>query len=289
MSILTPRFFIGWDVGAWNCQNNGRSRDALVILTEDGPGLSPTWLGGRAEFNLRERLDQTRLELLSSLFRACGVEGPGATFDCTLAIDTPLGWPKAMRDLLSGNPSAVPEDADKNPYLFRQTEVLLFHEGRGPLSAVRDMIGSQSTKGIHFLHRAGLNRSSVGVWNGTYGSGTNLTAIETYPSPCLYSPTLCREAQKIFDSGKPGVIVSETSPFRTDLDDAIFCAVVGWLHSTEREKLQGPPDNVLAEEGWIWLPRDFEKPTRAQRRQLKEGGRRAWISDQAAARDPLVG
>ena len=25
-------FFIGWDVGGWNCEKNAKSRDALVIL-----------------------------------------------------------------------------------------------------------------------------------------------------------------------------------------------------------------------------------------------------------------
>ena len=27
-----PSFFIGWDVGGWNCDKNGKSRDAIVVL-----------------------------------------------------------------------------------------------------------------------------------------------------------------------------------------------------------------------------------------------------------------
>ena len=33
--MQAPAFFIGWDVGGWNCDKNGESRDAIVILDAD--------------------------------------------------------------------------------------------------------------------------------------------------------------------------------------------------------------------------------------------------------------
>jgi hypothetical protein len=44
-----PVFFVGWDVGAWNCDRNGRSRDAIVILNESRSIIGKPWRG-----NLRE-------------------------------------------------------------------------------------------------------------------------------------------------------------------------------------------------------------------------------------------
>lgn len=30
--LQVPAYFVGWDVGGWNCDNNSESRDAIVIL-----------------------------------------------------------------------------------------------------------------------------------------------------------------------------------------------------------------------------------------------------------------
>lgn len=34
LNTASSSFFIGWDVGGWNCDKNGTSRDAIVILDD---------------------------------------------------------------------------------------------------------------------------------------------------------------------------------------------------------------------------------------------------------------
>jgi hypothetical protein len=38
-------FFIGWDVGGWNCDKNGKSRDAVVILDAKLKLVGRPWRG----------------------------------------------------------------------------------------------------------------------------------------------------------------------------------------------------------------------------------------------------
>ena len=41
----TQSFYIGWDVGGWNCDKNGKSRDALVILDAGLNIVGQPWRG----------------------------------------------------------------------------------------------------------------------------------------------------------------------------------------------------------------------------------------------------
>ena len=99
--IDNDTYFLGWDVGGWNCDKNGKSRDAIVILNQNVEIVGKPWRG-----NLR-----------------------------------------------------VP---------------------------IKDMIGSQATKGIHTVAKFAPRRPSRGVWADCIG----LTAIEGYPSACKYSATI---------------------------------------------------------------------------------------------------
>ena len=98
----------------------------------------------------------------------------------TLAIDAPLGFPEALISLIRG--TAYPGSLEKfaeNPYLYRFTERCLFAEGIiNPLSSVKDMIGSQSSKAMHAVARFCPQRVDVGVWS----DQQFLTVIETYPA-----------------------------------------------------------------------------------------------------------
>jgi hypothetical protein len=38
-------FYMGWDVGGWNCDKNGKSRDALVILDAELKLIGKPWRG----------------------------------------------------------------------------------------------------------------------------------------------------------------------------------------------------------------------------------------------------
>ena len=231
-------FYVGWDVGGWNCDKNGKSRDALVILDVRLAIVGKPWRG-----NLRAAINEaaTAGEWIAALFALCAAGRPADGAQVTLAIDTPLGFSDAFVRLVTGLECAGPVgSSETNPYLFRQTEHFLFQRGLKPLSAIKDMIGSQATKGMHVLARFAPTVTSCGVWT----NGAALTAIEAYPSACKASATIQQ-------------LRSRYTPLRHgDEEDALTCALIGYLFAEQREALAGPPDTMPAGEGWIWVPGD---------------------------------
>lgn len=235
-------FYIGWDVGGWNCDKNGKSRDAIVILDSSLAIVGKPWRG-----NLRMAINEaaTARDWIAALFALCTANRPDDNASATLAIDTPLGFSEAFVRLVTGLECAEPVGRSvTNPYLFRQTEHYLFQQGLKPLSAIKDMIGSQATKGMHVLAKFAPRSTRCGVWS----DGAVLTAIEAYPSACKGSATIQN-------------LRSRYTPLRhDDEEDALTCALIGYLYAEQREALASPPDTVPASEGWIWVPRDaFEQ------------------------------
>lgn len=237
LSVTSSEYFIGWDVGGWNCDKNNKSRDALVILDANQGIVGKPWRG-----NLRSTINAaTDSEAFTTaLFALCGIQLSEGNAQVTLAIDTPLGFSLEFVQLIT-NLQALGElgSSDTNPYLFRQTERHLFELGLKPLSAIKDMIGSQATKGMHVLARFTPTMVRCGVWR-----GGSLTAVEAYPSACKKSPTIQTRQKYI---GKLAHV---------DLDDALTCALIAWLFSTHPEKLAPPSESVPPAEGWIWVPKD---------------------------------
>jgi hypothetical protein len=234
----SPAFFIGWDVGGWNCDKNPVSRDAIVILDNLLAIVGQPWRG-----NLRTNINAAAnaREWVAALFARCGATLPSGPVAATLAIDTPLGFSQSFTRLVAGRQSVGPvEKSHTNAYLFRRTEHWLFEQGLSPLSAVKDMIGSQATKGMHVLARFTPIVSACGVWT----DGALLTAIEAYPAACRSSASLTALRVKFPALG------------HGDLDDALTCALIAHLHATKPEILAGPDADVPASEGWIWLPKD---------------------------------
>ncbi|HNC50754.1 MAG TPA: hypothetical protein PLO14_00745 [Accumulibacter sp.] len=230
-------FYVGWDVGGWNCDKNGKSRDALVILDTGLNIVGTPWRG-----NLRAAINEATdsAEWIGRLFALCNAAAPGDAL-ITLAIDTPLGFSEAFVRLVTKLGTACEiGNSDTNPYLFRQTEHFLFEHGLKPLSAIKDMIGSQATKGMHVLAKFVPHTLRCGVWS----DGMRLTAIEAYPSACKDSATI-RGLQQPF-----GKLAHD------DLDDALTCALLGCLFDTHPDKLISPGASVPASEGWIWVPKD---------------------------------
>jgi hypothetical protein len=231
-------FYIGWDVGGWNCDKNPKSRDAIVILDASLALVGKPWRG-----NLRKainRADSTSA-WVEALFTHCKTTPPGEGAAITLAIDTPLGFSDAFLDLAMGMKAAeAPGESNTNPYLFRETELTLFRWGLNPLSAIKDMIGSQATKGIHVLACFAPHRAGCGIWT----DGAGLTALEAYPSACKDSPTIqhLRHRYQALD--------------HTDKSDALTCALVAHLFDTNREALVEPGAEISEREGWIWVPKD---------------------------------
>ena len=230
-------FYIGWDVGGWNCDKNGKSRDALVIVDSGLNIVGKPWRG-----NLRTTINEATdsADWIRRLFSLCRAEVPSQP-RITLAIDTPLGFSKAfVRLVTERQPAGDVGRSDTNPYLFRETERFLFEHGLKPLSAIKDMIGSQATKGMHALAKFAPLAPRCGVWS----DGTQLTAIEAYPAACKASATINGMQQPY---GKLG---------HDDIDDALTCALIDHLFSDHVELLQLPSMSVVASEGWIWVPKD---------------------------------
>lgn len=231
----SPSFFIGWDVGGWNCDKNGKSRDAIVILDDTMAIVGQPWRG-----NLRECIAAatTTSDWLNALFAKCKAELPAGVVAVTMAIDTPLGLSDEFVALIARQGCVEPnETSGLNRYLFRHTERHLFERGLKPLSAIKDMIGSQATKGMHVLARFAKQIESCGVWTDGYG----FRAIETYPTACRNTPAV----KKLLKGSKP--------LGHDDKDDAHVCAVVAHLFATDRDTLEEPDDTAPISEGWIWV------------------------------------
>jgi hypothetical protein len=231
-------FFIGWDVGGWNCDKNSKSRDAIVILDSNLSIVGQPWRG-----NLRTSINEaaTTGDWIGKLFSLCAADQSIASVQATLAIDTPLGFSKAFAGLVTELQRVESVgDWNTNPYLFRHTELYLFQQGLAPLSAIKDMIGSQATKGMHVLAKFAPDSKSCGVWTG----GSLLTAIEAYPASCKRSATI----QKLRST--------YSSLGHEDKEDALTCALIAYLFAQRREALDSPGDAVPSDEGWIWVPRD---------------------------------
>ncbi|OSM04431.1 hypothetical protein [Magnetofaba australis] len=240
-------YYIGWDVGGWNCDRNPNSRDAIAILDADGALTGRrVWRG-----NLRQSINDApdAQTWIAALFALCGASPPAPGVAMILAIDTPLGFSDEFRHLLAGEAvEAIGDDFSRNPYLYRQTEIELAKRGRQPLSPLKDMIGSQAAKGIHVLSRFGLESIACGVWR---NETANLTAIEAYPGPSKHSPTL-----RVMQAGIPG-----WAALQGDCQDAITCALLGQMFDQQRNLLFEPLPTVSPAEGWIWVPNDALEPS----------------------------
>ncbi len=199
--------------------------------------------------------------LLDRMLRRCSLQ-PDLFSEIVIAIDTPLGWPKAMIDLATGGPTVVVTSRDsENPYTRRLTELKLIEREHRPLSAVRDQLGSQSTKAIHFLRAAELRASGCGVWQSDE-STRPVTAIETYPAAAIM---LGRTAElhdqvirQLDNAGRPLRAGAEFS----DVKDALTCALVAYLHGEAPLELERAPAEASMLEGWIVLPIDESHPGR---------------------------
>ncbi|WP_339891838.1 hypothetical protein [uncultured Alteromonas sp.] len=247
---MTDRVYIGWDVGGWNCDKNSSSRDALVMLDSRGEMFGFPWRGNLAHI-INESDNQQAL--LSTLFALCELDYQQQ--QTVLAIDTPLTVSNGFRKLLNGVVSNTRVASHQNPYLFRYCERLLADRGFKPLSAVKDMIGAQATKGMHLLAKFIPEKVSTGVWQ-----RQNITAIEAYPSPCKQSrhiTDLQNRAQWPLakkNASKPTMVNGKA--LHQDHFDAHICALIGWTFQQLPELLWRPEQDAQEAEGWIFVPND---------------------------------
>jgi hypothetical protein len=188
-----------------------------------------------------------------------------------IGIDTPLGLPEAVQWHVTKEalPRVVEKRASHNPYLYRKCEQHLAEKRFPSLSAIKDMIGSQSTKGIHFLRKLQLqtDANAVGVWK-----GKNVTAIEVYPATCKnsvkkgYVSRGSQSLQELFQNlGGPSLATE-------DEQDALYCALVAYRFAHHLDTLVQPTEGTPVSEGWIWYPidakgREYKKQTKRPRGQ----------------------
>jgi hypothetical protein len=245
----TAQCFIGWDVGGWNCDKNRESRDALMILDAERHLVGTPWRG-----NLRQSINEaaTAREWLRRLFGYCRADFPEHNLQAVLAIDTPLGFSEAFSRLITCREYAeAVEKSNTNAYLFRVTERFLFDHGLTPLSAVKDMIGSQATKGMHVLAKFAPQVTQCGVWS----DGDCLTAIEAYPSACKTSAFIQNLLSQYVIGERvdpPGRLWIETIDYQDKLD-ALICALLAHAFTHCPSKLAPPPEFIPPAEGWIWV------------------------------------
>lgn len=235
---------IGWDVGGWNCDRNRLSRDALVVLDDQLSVQGARWRG-----NLRALINASpdTETFVASLLALCGVERPSG---CTVifGIDTPLGFSSEFVDLLvEGRATGSVGGSAENPYLFRCTERYLFARGLSPLSAIKDMIGSQASKGMHVLARFIPHIKSCGVWSDL----NRVSAIEVYPSAAKRSVSLDALRSRCLDRAKLDV-----SQWHDDERDALTCALMAWMYRFQPEQVAQPSLDVPMREGWFFVPLD---------------------------------
>ena len=196
--------------------------------------------------NLRETINDANstVDFLSELLRLCNLHVSATPQNAEIAIDAPLGLPDDFTSLITGgvDVSQIGQSTATIPYLFRHTERRLVDDGITPLSAIKDMIGSQATKAMHVVARFAPTLKSCGVWTDC----NCLTVIETYPK-------LCR-ARRCPRTGH------ESPPKRgkdADIREAKTCAEVARDFMLYPERLERPNDGTPESEGWIWAPRQF--------------------------------
>lgn len=224
-------YYIGWDVGGWNCCKNSKSKDAVVILDSSGFITEKQWRG-----NLKETINTSEqaIDLIKALLNLCNLKEDEGNVIVTMAIDAPLGFPNAFRELLERNIIQQNiEQHSENSYLFRQTEKSLFNKGFSPLSAIKDMIGSQTTKAMHLVAKFAPVIQGCGIWT---NKSKQLTIIETYPSACR---NIQSTNKLLFDEMQ-------------DIKDALVCAEIAYLFLNDKKKLNAPDKNIPEKEGWIW-------------------------------------
>lgn len=231
---MSNTYYIGWDVGAWHCDNNTDSRDAIIILNDKAEIIGNPWRG-----NLKKLIYDsiTSSDFVSKLFNCCEILNIYSDkIEIILAIDAPLGFSDKLSELIAGKYFEKEiTDYNANPYLFRATEKFLFEIGMSPLSSINHMIGSQTTKAMHVVAKFTPKIKSCGVWQDENGL---LTVIETYPAACRKFDNM-----PVVDSKKE------------DIRDAHICATIAKMFDKENEKLEQPPIETSKSEGWIWIPK----------------------------------
>jgi predicted nuclease with RNAse H fold len=241
-----PVLAVGWDVGGW-C---GDKQAVAVAEWKDG---RPSFVHpGTARFRI-DALDETNG--LLSMLRLAWENPPAIIFDhyrVVLAIDAPLGFPLAFRDLVTGEvPETLPEAKEiDNRFAYRECDRHIYKQfGKKPLSASFDRLGNNATVAIFWARRWAWQYSMAMLPFRKAEPGQHCI-IEVYPA-------LAKMPQKpeVFEVYKRHVPASLELG---DERDAAICALMALAFESRYPRCLPPleePDRPLFEgEGWIYHP-----------------------------------
>ena len=219
------KYYVGWDVGAWHCDKNINSRDAIAVLNEEGEEVVET-----KRKVVRCELNEN--SIFSFLNKYFGCDKFTARDNFIFAIDAVFRLPIGVQEIPI---HSAPEDYKSNPFLFRLTEQFVKEKtGNQCLSMIQDNIGSQATKIMFFLKHFSFKQKEIGVWK---TDDNKATAIEVYP-----------KLASNYDPNK-----------KTDKYDAVKCCEIAEKFANERNAFFAPEDclkimrDTIKKEGWIWF------------------------------------
>lgn len=194
-----------------------------------------------------------------------------------VAIDAPLGWPKAHAAALIDHVAGAPVRAPKDAMFRRRTDELVRQRtGKTPLEVGADRIARAAFSALETLRLLRtLTRQPIPLaWSGVPESG--IAAIEVYPAATLrvrgiveprYKDGSNVAARSRIASRLAGEIVdlSQRVTESDDVFDACLCALAAKDYVDGVAVVPGPEEAELARrEGWIWVRRMTEPEGSAQ-------------------------
>ncbi|MGU5769062.1 DUF429 domain-containing protein [Aeromonas sp. YN13HZO-058] len=236
---------IGWDVRGWQ-----GSAQAVAVVGWLADTNSLHWLGVSPLFRLSSRVAPDLAALLRPALQDEAVlEQVEACPYLALGIDAPLAFPRALRDLLNGQPLScvVPEREIDNPYAYRDCERWLYQQyGKKPLSATFDRLGNNATLALSMLPQlSDLQLVPKGQ------EQASRAVLEVYPA-----------LAKVGGKASPArpelaALLPEDLLVGTDRYDAALCALMALQYAaggkvTVLPTLVQPPSDMPRDEGWVY-------------------------------------
>jgi len=246
---------IGWDVGGWHGKRDGL---AALALSPDG-AVDP--VGRHCTVSLGDLVARGALTLQMMAERLELGTTFGSATRLILAVDAPLGFPRAFVQAASSRFDAVPslnvpltEGWIKNPLAYRETDRYVFEKTeKQPLSPSLNALANNTSKARAAC--ACLRRKDSRVRIAPFESDdSEVAVIEVYPA--LWKKDMSGVAVEMLDR------VGNTDK---DQKDAYLAALTAACYEQARTAAGGqslpsvmtpPPglSEVVRVEGWIYAP-----------------------------------
>lgn len=210
---MKPVIGIGWDVGGWQGSNHGW---AACRWTSDN---TVEWMGDPTTLRIP---DGGRLELDDVIQRLTGCSLSSLQSErLVIAVDAPLSFPRAFKELLGGKSFDFvrpPREIDSR-LAYRDTDRHVHAEnGRKPLSAAFDRLGTNSTVAMVHIHHW-KQQWQFSVARGASSGHGRWDIIEVYPALAKY--------KRDSNAALPGIahLLPAEGQLNQDSFDAAICAL----------------------------------------------------------------